>query len=102
MATISLPKSTTFLANFCKGVKNCNFYSEIIFGQLLWTIGNFLLVTLAVSDAQNVLKMSKCNFPTRKGNFEGGFCHFKAPVFLLLLCLTYSVDIYFYLKKDLF
>ena len=34
-ATISLPKYTTFLGNFCKGVKVFNFSSEIIFGQLL-------------------------------------------------------------------
>ena len=46
MATISLPKSPTFLGNFCKGVKIFYFYSEIIFGQLLKTFGYFLLVTL--------------------------------------------------------
>ena len=31
-ATISLPKSPTFLGNFCKGVKIIHFSSEIIFG----------------------------------------------------------------------
>ena len=35
LATINLPKSFTFLGNFCKGVKIFNFSSEIIFGQLL-------------------------------------------------------------------
>ena len=35
LATISLPKSTTFLGNFCKGVNSYNFSSEIIFGQFL-------------------------------------------------------------------
>ena len=35
VATISLPKSPTFLGNFCKGVKISHFSSEIIFGQLL-------------------------------------------------------------------
>ena len=35
LATINLPKLTTFLGNFCKGVKIFNFSSEIIFGQLL-------------------------------------------------------------------
>ena len=35
LATINLPKSPTFLGNFCKGVKIYNFSSEIIFGQLL-------------------------------------------------------------------
>ena len=37
-ATINLP---TFLGNFCKGVKLFNFSSEIIFGQLLLTFGDF-------------------------------------------------------------
>jgi len=35
LATIILPKSPTFLGNFCKGVKIYHFSSEIIFGQLL-------------------------------------------------------------------
>ena len=35
LATINLPKSPTFLGNFCKGDKIYNFSSEIIFGQLL-------------------------------------------------------------------
>ena len=35
VATISLPDSTTFLDNFCKGVKIFNFSGEINFGQLL-------------------------------------------------------------------
>ena len=35
LATINLPKSPTFLGNFCKGVKIYHFYNEIIFGQLL-------------------------------------------------------------------
>ena len=30
-----LPKSPTYLGNFCKGVKIYQFSSEIIFGQLL-------------------------------------------------------------------
>ena len=46
LATINLPKSLTFLGNFCKRVKIYHFTSEIIFGQLLKTFGNFLLVTL--------------------------------------------------------
>ena len=41
LATINLPKYHTFLGNFCKGVKIFNFSSEIIFGQLLWTFGDF-------------------------------------------------------------
>ena len=35
LATINLPKSPTFLGNFCKGVKIYYFSSEIKFGQLL-------------------------------------------------------------------
>ena len=41
LTTINLPKSPTFLGNFCKGVKIYHFSSEIIFGQLLQTFGNF-------------------------------------------------------------
>ena len=48
LATIILSKSPTFLGNFCEGVLIFNFSSEIIFGQLLQTLGNFLLVTLFV------------------------------------------------------
>ena len=35
LATINLPKSPTFLGNFCKFVKKIHFAREIIFGQLL-------------------------------------------------------------------
>ena len=35
LATIHLPKSPTFLANFCKWVKIYHFSTEIIFGQIL-------------------------------------------------------------------
>ena len=45
-AAINLPKSTTFVGNYCKGVKILAFSSEFIFGQLLWSFGNFILVTL--------------------------------------------------------
>ena len=38
----NLPESHTFLGNLCKGVKTFNFWSEIIFGQLLLTFGDFL------------------------------------------------------------
>ena len=34
LEAINLPKSPTFLGNFCKGVKIYHFSSEIIFGQL--------------------------------------------------------------------
>ena len=35
VATINLPKSPTFLGNFCKGVNINHFSSKIIFVQLL-------------------------------------------------------------------
>ena len=41
LSTINLPKSSTFLGNFCKGVKIFHFISEIIFGQLLLTLQFF-------------------------------------------------------------
>ena len=41
LATISLPKSLPLLGTFCKGVKIYHFSSEIIFGQLLRTFGDF-------------------------------------------------------------
>ena len=44
VATISLPKSHTFLGNFYKGAKIFNFSGEII-------LGNILLVTLVGPDA---------------------------------------------------
>ena len=35
LATIILPKSPTFVGNFCKGVKIYHFSIDLIFGQLL-------------------------------------------------------------------
>ena len=49
VAAIILPKLPTFLGKFCKVFKIFHFSSEIIFGQLLKTFGNFLLVTLLLS-----------------------------------------------------
>ena len=49
LAAINLPKSPTFLGNFCKGVKIYHFSSETIFGQLLYTFGDFFLATLLAS-----------------------------------------------------
>ena len=60
LATIYLPKSPTFLGNFCKGVKIYHFSSEIIFGQLLWTFGDFFLVTLYVSKHFSIIWGSGC------------------------------------------
>ena len=49
LATIKLPKSPTFFGSFCKGVKIYHLFSEIIYGQLLKTFGNFFLLTLSGS-----------------------------------------------------
>ena len=46
VATLILPKLPTLLGNFCKVAKIYHFSSEIIFGQLLQTFGDFYLVTL--------------------------------------------------------
>ena len=42
------PNRQHILGNFYKGVKIFHFTREILFGQLLWTFGNFLLVTLFI------------------------------------------------------
>ena len=63
VATIILPKSPTFLGNFCKGVKIFHFSSEIIFRQLLKTFGNLLLVTLLRSQLAKVLISSRLKTP---------------------------------------
>ena len=46
LATISLPKSPTFLGNFWKGVKIFHFSSEIILGKFYRQLDDFFLVTL--------------------------------------------------------
>ena len=47
------PKSSTFLGIFCKDVKIYHFSNEIIFGQLLYTFGDFFLVTLVEMKEMN-------------------------------------------------
>ena len=59
LATYNLPKSPTFLCKFFKGVKIYHFSSEIIFGQLLQTFGDFFLVTLILSSKFSLLEMAK-------------------------------------------
>ena len=53
VATIILPNSPILLGNFCKGVKIFHFSSEILFGQILLTFGNFFLVTLMMRHCPN-------------------------------------------------
>ena len=67
VATISLPKSPTFLGNSCKGFKILNFSSDIIFGQLLQTFGNFLLVTLASSSFLTRCFIARLNHRRKNG-----------------------------------
>ena len=57
LATINLPKSPTFLGNFCEGVKIYHFSSEIIFGNFCRYLAIFFLVTLPMS--QSFPKMAK-------------------------------------------
>ena len=57
----SLPKSPTFLGNFCKRVKTFHFSCEIPFGQLLYTFGDFLLVTLNTNES---CQISRRHFET--------------------------------------
>jgi len=57
LGNFSKPMATiipTFLGNFRKGDKTIQFSSEIIFGQLLQTFGDFLLVTLFVNDTSQI------------------------------------------------
>ena len=45
LAAIDWSKSSSFFGKFCKGAKIYHFSSEIILKQLLWTFGDFFLVT---------------------------------------------------------
>ena len=69
LATINLPKSPTVLGNFCVGAEIYHFYSEIIFGQLLWTFGDFSLLTLKLYSRREVVNINarsirRCPPPT--------------------------------------
>ena len=64
VATIILPKLLSFLLNLCKGVKIIHFSSKIIFGQLLQTFGNFLLVTLVVITYRNRASINRISMGT--------------------------------------
>ena len=63
LATINLPTSPTLSGNFCKVVKFFNSTSEIIFGRLLQTFGDFLLVTLTLPHKCDLQKCTiHCSF----------------------------------------
>ena len=59
LATIYFFKSPTFLGIFVKMFKSIDFSSEIIFRQLLYTFGDFFLVTLLVTSLLS-LSLSLC------------------------------------------
>ena len=56
MAIIILPKLPTFLGNFCMVVEIFHPSSEILFGQLLKTFGDFLLVMSSKCSHITILK----------------------------------------------
>ena len=69
VATIILPKLTTLLGNFYKGVKIIHFSIEIIYGQLLLTMGDFYLVTLPCPEGSFIYlecKLLLCYCPFRE------------------------------------
>ena len=72
VAKIILFESPTFLGNFCKGVKIFHFSSEIIFGHLLQTFGNFLLVTLFISyyERRDNENSRKCSLALRRWEWK--------------------------------
>ena len=72
LATINLPKSPTFLGNFCKCVKIYHFSSEINFGQLFIVNWRFFLVTLNMDQIKSLFTMqwqffSHCRLPALLG-----------------------------------
>ena len=50
LATINLPKLPTLFGSYCEGVKIYHFSSKIMLGQLLYTFGDFYLLTLTRRD----------------------------------------------------
>ena len=73
LATILLPKFPTFFGNFWKGVKIYHFSSEIIFGQLLLTFGDFFLVTLKTGN--NALYVCRLLLPSLSNEAKVKFCN---------------------------
>ena len=61
LATINLPKSPTFLANFCKGVKIYYFSTEIILGNFYRHLA-FFLVTLVVISVDRTFRLRWCTY----------------------------------------
>ena len=100
LATINLPESPKFLGNFCKGVKINHFSCEIIFGQLLWTFGDFYLVTLIQSNIYWQWALIKANraaglVQNKKAQLKVGLSHLRLSLIVaiifqlhLLLCIS--------------
>ena len=65
LATLNLPKSLTFLRNFCKGVKIYRFSSKIIFGQIYRHLAIFSVHTGPVR---------RCTKVESKGDSSGQRC----------------------------
>ena len=81
-----LPKSPTLLGNFCKGVTIIHFSSEIIFGQLLLTFGDFYLVTLEV---EKIEKLFPWQFWRGKNTTFFGSTFFRLSFFLVVCSFPY-------------
>ena len=98
-ATIILPKQPTFLGNFCKVVKIFHFASEIIFRQLLQTIGDFLLDTLTLMLNRKLqVPANKINATQRKEQHEMKITRISSldillctSIFILILFLSFCV-----------
>ena len=67
----NLTQIAHILGNFCKGIEIFNFSCEIIFGQLLYTFGDYLLVTLAALGCAvtchlrrrtNIVRLMECSW----------------------------------------
>ena len=76
---IYLPKSPTFLDNFCKGVKIYNFSSEIIFGQLFRHLAIFF--------------WSHCLESPRVQSLGAGKHLPSTTMTLIKICLILSIDL---------
>ena len=69
------------LGNFCKAVKIFHFSNEIIFGLLLQIFGNFLLVTLVVSQFRDGAKVRNSKV-TLNINLESFLAMFIGTTFI--------------------
>ena len=106
LSSINLPKSPTDLGNFCAGAKIFNFSSEIIFGQLLWTFGDFSLVTLvtrnnndrlhtpAFTNRKHEISWTMDNLMGKQSTIVLGKCYFLSGLTLITYIgyTVYTID----------